>query len=76
MRIHTHIKGVRKFSKKVRSKLGLTSHNRLGRALKHLRNAFHGNNSAQQVAMKDSYNATSPVYIHQPRTLSQMTGGV
>lgn len=67
----------KKWNSKLRKKFGLTSHNKLGRSLKHFQHLFTGGNSASNV-YKSSYNGSnlSTTYQYNGKTLSQLTGGV
>lgn len=66
---------VRKTLKRARSSLGLTGHNKIGRALKKVQHLFKSTNSASSVNAGD-YAVTSNGYTYSGKTLSQLTGGV
>lgn len=67
-------KKLRKFEKKWRKKLGITSDSKLGRSLKRVQHMFSGNNSASSVSSSTSSQIQSG-YQYNGKSISQLMGG-
>lgn len=67
-------KSFRKMEKKWRNKLGITSKNKIGRALKKVQHLFSGGNSASSVSSSTSSQIQAG-YQYNGKSISQLMGG-